>query len=86
MAQNRRMTAGINGSASSTDPGVAFGGDIAAGVLAIHSRAVLVGTAGNIVGQLVEDSADHTYPVPTGLTPLAFKSVTSATAVGVFIL
>lgn len=81
------MTQGVGGHPSAIDPGVAYGGSIATpGTLAIPSRAVLIGTAGNIVGQLVEDTADQTYTVPVGLWSLAFKSVTSATAVGVFIL
>lgn len=83
MAQNKRMATSYN----VADPGVANGGALGAlGVLPIPGRFVLVSTAGNIVGQLLEDTGDVTYLVPVGMTPLAFKSITSATAVGFVIL
>lgn len=79
MALNKRFA--IAGS-SPQDPATKFVATIGA-ASNLDGRAVLVSTAGNIVGQLVDDTADQTYPVPVGLTPLAFKSITSATAVGV---
>jgi hypothetical protein len=77
---NRRMAApaatdpsvkriAITGSAQSLDP---------------SSRAVHITTAGNIVGKLLEESADVTETFEVGWHILAFKSVTSATAVGFF--
>lgn len=67
---------------SARGPSVAIG----AGTLAEDSRYVLVGTAGNIVGKLVGDTADVTYVLPVGLHKMAFRSVTSATAVGFFLM
>jgi hypothetical protein len=83
MAQNKRMATTMN----PLDPGVANGGALGAlGVLAIPGRYVLIGTAGNIVGQMLEDTGDVTYVFPVGMWPAAFKSVTSATAAGFIIL
>lgn len=82
MARNRRLN-----DLKNNDPGVASGGALGAlGVLPTSGRYVLVSTAGNIVGQLLEDSSNVTYIVPVGMWPLAFKSITSATAVGFVIL
>lgn len=83
MAQNKRMATSYN----VADPGVANGGALGAlGLLATPGRFVCIGTAGNIVGQLIEDTVDVTYVLPVGVWPLAFKSVTSATAAGFIIL
>jgi hypothetical protein len=67
---------------SARGPSVAIG----AGTLAEDSRYVLIGTAGNIVGKLIGDAADVTYVLPVGLHKMAFRSVTSATAVGFFLI
>lgn len=78
MATNRRFLAAP---LSPQDPAVKTVQAIGAGSN-LDGRAVLVSTAGDIVGQLIEDTADQTYTVPVGIWPLAFKSITSATAVG----
>lgn len=67
---------------SARGPSVAIG----AGTLPEDSRYVLIGTAGNIVGRLVGDTGDVTYVLPVGLHKMAFRSVTSATAVGFFLI
>lgn len=74
--QNKRMQ-----HVSSGDPavsGVAISGS--AQTFDPPLRAVLISTAGTITGKLVEDSGDVTYPVQVGLTPLAFKSITSVSS------
>lgn len=72
------------------DPGVGPGIILTGGALAslsggTHGRYVCISTAGNIVGQLYGETVDQTYVIPVGVWPMAFKSVTSSTAVG-FIL
>lgn len=84
MASNNKRLNAI----SADDPGVA--GVVITGsaqTLAIAGRAILVGVAGSITGRLVEDTADVVYPIPVGLWPLAFKSITSVSSLtGVIIL
>lgn len=48
------------------------------------ARAVHVTTAGNIVGKLIGETADVTETFEVGWHPCAFRTVTSATAVGFF--
>lgn len=68
---------------SARGPSVAIANGI---TLTEDSRYVLVGTAGNIVGKLVGDAADVTYVLPVGLHKMAFRSVTTATAAGFFLM
>ncbi len=80
--------AAINENENKNDPSNAARGPsvaLGAATLAKDSRYVLVGTAGNIVGRLVGDTGDVTYPVPVGLHKMAFRTCTSATAVGFFL-
>jgi len=51
-------------------------------------RALLVGVAGNVVGQQTHDSTDITYPVPAGFCPMRFKIIrkTGTTATGLVAL
>lgn len=48
------------------------------------ARGVHVTTAGNIVGKLIEETVDITENFEVGWHPCAFRTVTSATAVGFF--
>ncbi len=82
MAATNRNENRPHPSNSARGPSVAIG----AVNLAEDSRWVLIGTAGNIVGRLVGDTADVTYVIPVGLWKMAFRSVTSATAVGFFLI
>ncbi len=56
------------------------------GTLDPAPKAILVGTAGNVVGQLLDDTADRTFPLGTGYHPLRFKiiraSSTAANMIG----
>lgn len=54
----------------------------------ISATGILVGVAGNVVGQQLDDTGDITYPLPAGVSPLRFKSITQAgtTATGLVIL
>lgn len=38
-------------------------------------KAIFVGTAGNVVGQLLEDTVDRTFKLPAGYHPLRFKLI-----------
>lgn len=50
--------------------------------LSTSGRAIHIKTAGNIVGQLLEESVDVTEDYEIGWHCVAFKSITSSTAVG----
>ena len=81
MSMNRRMN-----ELSADDPGVK-GLVLTGGALTPdpNGRYVIISTAGNIVGKLLDDTADITYVLPVGVHKLAFKSVTTSTAVGVIV-
>lgn len=51
-------------------------------------RALIVGTAGNITGRLVDDTADTVFPLPAGIHPMRFKLIkaTGTTATGLVVL
>lgn len=80
------------GSQSSARKGLAvdLSGDTTVDLDAFTPDGVLVGVAGNIVGRLLDDSADITYPVPAGLSPLRFKIIrstaNSTTATGIVLV
>lgn len=54
----------------------------------ISPTAILVGVAGNIVGKLLDDASDITYPVQAGMNPLRFLSITESgtTATGLVVV
>ena len=78
---NRRTSAGPTPADSSVKRTAITGG---AQTLDPTARAVHITTAGNIVGKLLEESADVTETFEVGWHPCAFKTVTSATAAGFF--
>jgi hypothetical protein len=53
-----------------------------------QATGILVGVAGNIVGKLLEDTSDITYPVTAGMNPLRFKTITESgtTATGLVVV
>ena len=63
------------------DPGVGPGLVLSGSAQTVDppSRYVIVSTGGTITGQLVGDTGDVAYILPTGVHKLAFKSVTSTT-------
>jgi hypothetical protein len=51
-------------------------------------RALLVGAAGAVTGQLLEDTVDTVFTLPAGVAPLRFKLIkaTGTTATGLVVL
>lgn len=57
------------------------------GELAFIPKAILVGGAGTVVGQLKQDNADRTFVLQAGYHPLRFKIIRAAsTATGLVAL
>lgn len=54
----------------------------------ISPTGILVGVAGNIVGKLLDDTGNITYPVVAGMNPLRFASITESgtTATGLVVV
>ncbi len=44
----------------------------------IQPTAIVVGVAGDVIGQLLEDTTDRTFKLGAGVHPLRFKSITES--------